>query len=46
MNFHDFAAMGGYAGYVWGAYGLAVVFYGALFVHALKKLHKLQRDQK
>jgi heme exporter protein D len=44
MDFNAFAAMGGYAGYVWPAYGLALVCYGAIFVHALKKLHRLQKQ--
>jgi heme exporter protein CcmD len=40
MDFSTFAHMGGYAPYVWGAYGLALIGYGALFVHALMKADK------
>lgn len=35
MDFQTFADMGGYAVYVWGSYGLAVLGYGGVLVWAL-----------
>jgi heme exporter protein CcmD len=43
MDFHTFASMGGYALYVWGAYGIGVVAYGAVLVHALMRLERLKK---
>ena len=44
-DFHTFASMSGYGIYVWPAYGLAVIAYGAVFIHALIKKDRLQKQR-
>jgi len=39
----DYLAMGGYAAYVWPAYGLTVLVMGGLAVHAVRRLRAQQR---
>lgn len=39
-----FFAMGGHGGYVWPAYGLAVVVLAALLVASIRALRKQERD--
>jgi heme exporter protein D len=38
MNLVDFFAMGGYGGYVWGAYGLTALLIAAEIVSVLARL--------
>jgi heme exporter protein CcmD len=44
-DFSTFAAMSGYGMYVWPAYGLALIAYGAVFIHALIKKDRLKKKQ-
>lgn len=44
MDFDSFIHMGGYAFNVWGAYGLALLGYGGLLVHALIKHDRLRKQ--
>ncbi len=53
MTFQEFFAMNGYAGYIWGCYGIALVVFVAMFVSAkgqrkalLKQLRRRYRLQK
>ena len=39
-----FFAMGGHAGYVWPAYGLAILVLVALLVASIRALRKQERD--
>lgn len=39
-----FLAMGGYARYVWPAFGLAVIVLGGLLVESLAAYRRLQRE--
>lgn len=40
----DFLAMGGYADFVWTAYGLTAAVLAALVVLSLRRLKALERD--
>lgn len=40
----EFVAMGGYAVYVWPAYGVALVVLGALIVSSLRTLRTRERE--
>ena len=44
-DFQTFATMSGYGIYVWPAYGLAIIAYGAVFIHALMKKDRLKKQQ-
>lgn len=46
MDFDSFIKMGGYAFNVWGAYGLAVIGYGALLIHAIIKCDRLRKEDR
>ena len=39
----DFLAMGGYAGFVWPAYGIATVVLGGILVASLRSLRRRER---
>ena len=41
---HDFLAMGGYAGFVWPAYGIALIAIGGLAVQSVRSLRSLRRE--
>ena len=41
---HDFLAMGGYAGFVWPAYGIALIAIGGLAVQSVRSLRALRRE--
>jgi heme exporter protein CcmD len=45
MDFSSFIAMNGYASYVWSAYGIALIGYGAILAHALSRLQRLRRQE-
>jgi len=45
MEFENFIDMGGYAGFVWGAYALAIAVYAALMLYVLRK-GKTAKDKK
>ena len=40
----EFLDMGGYAGFVWPAYGLAALVLGGLALDSLRRLRTQQRD--
>jgi heme exporter protein D len=40
----DFLAMGGYAAFVWPAYGVALVALGGLLVQSLRQYRARQRE--
>jgi len=40
----DFLAMGGYAAYVWSAFGASALVLGWLWVSSLRRLRGLERD--
>ena len=42
-HFMEFLRMGGYAGFVWPAYGAAALVMGALLVQSLHRYRKAQR---
>ena len=44
MDIQTFLHMNGYALNVWGSYGLALIGYGALLVHALIRLDRLKKQ--
>lgn len=44
MDFETFIAMGGYAAYVWGAYGLALVGYGGILAWSLARRAKIEKQ--
>jgi heme exporter protein CcmD len=43
MNLHEFLTMGGYAAYVWPAFGVAAVFMGMQWVFAKREQKKIYR---
>jgi heme exporter protein CcmD len=44
MDFETFLKMSGYALHVWGAYGISIVVYGGLMVHAIIKHDRLKKQ--
>lgn len=44
MTAGDYWAMGGYAAYVWPAYGLTVVILAGLLIGALRALRRAERQ--
>ena len=44
MNWSEFLAMGGYAGFVWGAYGFAAVVLLANILSAARRKKTVQRN--
>jgi heme exporter protein D len=40
----DFLAMGGYAAFVWPAYGVALIALGGLLVQSLRQYRARQRE--
>ncbi|MBI3898222.1 MAG: heme exporter protein CcmD [Gammaproteobacteria bacterium] len=44
MNWSDFFAMGGYALYVWGAYGLAVIILSVNVLLPLRRRKTVRRQ--
>jgi heme exporter protein D len=38
--FENWLAMGGYAGFVWPAYGVAVIVLGGLALHSLRRYRR------
>lgn len=43
-NLSAFLTMGGYAGYIWPAYGLAVVVMAGVLVASVRLAHKNEKD--
>lgn len=43
MNLHEFLTMGGYAAYVWPAFGIAAVLMGMQWVLAKQEQKKIYR---
>ena len=41
---YEFMAMGGYAGFVWPAYGVALIVIGGLAVQSVRSLRTLRRE--
>ncbi len=41
---YEFLAMGGYAGFVWPAYGVALIAIGGLAVQSVRSLRALRRE--
>ncbi len=45
-SFSDFLAMGGYASYVWGAYGISFIALLWILLSSLSRKHRLMADIK
>lgn len=45
-NIQDFFNMGGYAGYVWSAYGLALIVFLINIIRPIKQYRKLLKQLK
>lgn len=45
-SFSDFLAMGGYASYVWGAYGISFAAFLWILISSLSKKRRLAADIK
>lgn len=43
MDFETVISMSGYSRYVWGAYGVGIVLYGALMMRALHQYYKYKK---
>lgn len=43
-NFHDFLKMGGYAAYIWAAYGIVVLMLGCQFYRAYHKWRRFRQE--
>ncbi len=41
---HEFLSMGGYAGFVWPAYAVALIVIGGLGVQSVRSLRALRRE--
>lgn len=46
MDFDSYITMGGYALHVWGSYGLALLVYGGMMIHAVIRYDRMKSGKK